>query len=165
MYVQHATCARAKGRAHLRPRWTWGARGRCSCLSDAMWLGTLGRIRTVTRAQGTMRDQVRSKNPEVLGAELQLRRSGSTVSERVQWRSKPPILTVSYSPGASERGVMYVQDASTIITRLTRGASQRQSLVQSTQPSGPYLSSSQSLPFLKWPLPKKPRFALKGDGC
>ena len=40
-----------------------------------------------------------------------------------------------------------------------------QSLVQSTQPSGPYFSESQSFAFLKWPLPKNPRFALSGEGC
>ena len=40
-----------------------------------------------------------------------------------------------------------------------------QSLVHSTQPSGPYFSESQSLAFLKWPLPRNPLFALNGEGC
>lgn len=38
-------------------------------------------------------------------------------------------------------------------------------LHQSTRPSGPYFASSQSLAFLKWPLPKNPLEALSGDGC
>lgn len=37
-------------------------------------------------------------------------------------------------------------------------------LHQFTRASTPYFSSSQSLAFLKWSLPKNP-FALNGDGC
>lgn len=40
-----------------------------------------------------------------------------------------------------------------------------QSLVQSTVPSAPYFSSSQSFAFLKCPLPKNPRLAESGEGC